>query len=87
MPRTTKTPTGPVAFEVSPTEDRILGHDPGSSVLYTHSARFTLKTAECCGGGLQDFVGQRRVVDRPREDQGSDKTRHCRQRLFPPRDG
>src|SRR5438552_8633157 len=44
-----------------------------------------LKTAECCGGGLQDFVGQHGVVDRPREDQGSDKTRHCRQRLFPPR--
>jgi hypothetical protein len=31
VPRTTKTPTGPVALDVSPIEDSILGQDPGSS--------------------------------------------------------
>ena len=48
------------------------------------SVHLTLRTAERCCGGLQDFVGQRRIVNRPRENHGSDKPRHCRQSLFPP---
>ena len=49
------------------------------------SVHLILRTAERCCGGLQDFVGQRRIVNRPRENHGSDKPRHCRQSLFPPR--